>query len=669
MSKLTITFLISLIFFSYSCYSAIEHCQENNIFNVGTGIYDITGPAAEEGMMGYGMLAQQTTGMYQRLWARAFIIESPCNDKRVVLVNVDLGQVFQGIKQQVVTRLKDKYASRFDDANVLITATHTHSGPGGYSTDAFYNLSTLGFSQKNFDAIVNGIVAAIERAQHHLTPATIQIASGELSAVGYNRSPTAYLLNPQQERDRYLKDTDTQMILIRFDSLHGLPLGEINWFPVHGVSMNNKNHLISGDNKGYAEYIFEKDFNSNYGPTAFVAAFAQANAGDVSPNANGHKGGRGLEGLSAVEKAGLPQYVMAKKLFDRATHLVTGGIDYRHTFATMDSLLIAPDDTDGRLRTTCPAAIGVSMLAGTQDGEGLGRQGIKCNDISRWLPHFICKQVTTACQGVKPIVLSTGTMKPYPWTPNILPLQILQIGSVIIIAAPFELTTMTGRRLREAISKQFPNETIILSTLANAYAGYVTTNEEYQAQRYEGASTYFGPWTQAALQQEYTKLATALRHQIPVETGLSPPDLSHIQINLQPGVIVDSTPWNKHFGDLYQDAKKNYQAGETVKVIFWGAHPKNDYRIQDSFLAIQQLENGQWRTIKYDRDWDTEYHWRRHGIANSLVTIVWRTPFHTQTGQYRIVHYGNAKSLWSGRVTSYVGYSSAFEIRSKMDLS
>ncbi|MEQ9366295.1 MAG: neutral/alkaline non-lysosomal ceramidase N-terminal domain-containing protein, partial [Leptospirales bacterium] len=35
-------------------------CTGNSSFEVGTGIYDITGPAAELGMMGYASLDQKT---------------------------------------------------------------------------------------------------------------------------------------------------------------------------------------------------------------------------------------------------------------------------------------------------------------------------------------------------------------------------------------------------------------------------------------------------------------------------------------------------------------------------------------------------------------------------------------------------------------------------------
>ena len=71
--------------------------------------------------------------------------------------------------------------------------------------------------------------------------------------------------------------------------------GVINWFAVHPTSMNNTNHLISGDNKGLASIMLENSINKNrfeegdrpVGKGAFVAAFASTNLGDVSPNTKG----------------------------------------------------------------------------------------------------------------------------------------------------------------------------------------------------------------------------------------------------------------------------------------------------------------------------------------------------------------------------------------------
>ncbi len=57
---------------------------------MGRGISDITGPAAENGMMGYSKFGQNTTGIHQRLRARAFITVEQSTGQRVAYVNADL---------------------------------------------------------------------------------------------------------------------------------------------------------------------------------------------------------------------------------------------------------------------------------------------------------------------------------------------------------------------------------------------------------------------------------------------------------------------------------------------------------------------------------------------------------------------------------------------------
>lgn len=64
--------------------------------------------------------------------------------------------------------------------------------------------------------------------------------------------------------------------------------GLVTWFPVHCTSMNNTNRLISGDNKGAAEQFAERWGRRQQGVAEdFVAAFAQSNVGDTSPNTAG----------------------------------------------------------------------------------------------------------------------------------------------------------------------------------------------------------------------------------------------------------------------------------------------------------------------------------------------------------------------------------------------
>ncbi|MFP2930637.1 neutral/alkaline ceramidase [Pyxidicoccus sp. 3LG] len=649
-------------------------CAGQQRFLIGAGTADITGPAAEVGMMGYGQLAQQTSGIHQRLRSRAFVIASPCNGRRVVFVSADLGMVFQAVKQQVVERLRSRYGGLYSDDNVLLSATHTHSGPGGYSHYTFYNLTSFGFVPQNIEAIVSGIVASIARAHGRLAEGTVRLAAGELVGASRNRSPEAYRLNPPGERARYAQDVDTRMTLLRLTRADGDEVGLINWFAVHATSMGNDNLLISGDNKGLASYLFEQARGERHadGGDTFVAAFANSNEGDVTPNVLGGTDGGGADDFEDTELSATRQYDFAARLWEGASAPLTGGVDFRHTYVKLDAVQVAPAYTDGVPRRTCTAAIGVSMLAGAEDGPGFGPEGASCAAIHDVWSQFTCALVTTPCQAEKPIVLETGSMKPYPWTPEVLPLQLVTVGNLALVAVPFELTTMAGRRLRQTVRERLAPAgvtEVVIAGLSNAYAGYVATREEYARQDYEGASTHFGPWTLAALQQGFDALAASLRDGRPVPPGPTPRDLRHAVASLQPGVVFDDKLLWVDFGEAVTDARAAYVRGETVSVTFWGGHPKNDLRLGGSYLRVQQrLEpGGVWMDVAYDGDWETRYRWRRENcvptLACSHVTAEWDIPYDAVPGTYRVVHEGHWKSGWDGRVRPYLGASRAFSVR------
>ena len=80
-----------------------------------------------------------------------------------------------------------------------------------------------------------------------------------------------------------------------------------------------------------------------------------------------------------------------------------------------------------------------------------------------------------------------------------------------------KLYVFIHRRLRDAISQKVMEITrgsedtkIMLAGLSNVYTHYITTYEEYQKQRYEGASTIYGPHTLRAYLQQYAYLTEKL---------------------------------------------------------------------------------------------------------------------------------------------------------------
>ncbi len=106
-----------------------------------------------------------------------------------------------------------------------------------------------------------------------------------------------------------------------------------------------------------------------------------------------------------------------------------------------------------------------------------------------------------------------GALNKSPMVPTVLPLQIVTIGQVAIVCCPGEFTTIAGQRVRDTVMRQLQEkgiQQVLICTYCNDYMGYVTTNEEYQAQCYEGGHTIFGQWTLAAFQTRFVQLATEM---------------------------------------------------------------------------------------------------------------------------------------------------------------
>ncbi|MCX4028426.1 neutral/alkaline ceramidase [Endozoicomonas sp. SM1973] len=667
--KLLIQVYIALNVFFISPFS----WTYTNNYLVGQAKRDITGPAAEVVMLGYAKSDQVAAGIHQRLWARAFVVADRFDQQRVALVTIDAGMVFQGVTQAVVKQLQQQLGERYSDKNLLITATHTHSGPGGFSHYALYNISSKGFIKENFQVVVDGIADAIIAADRNLKPGYILLNKGELTGANKNRSLAAYLNNIDADN---FPPEDRQMTVIKFVQ-QGKPIGLVSWFPTHAVSMSNTNKLISGDNKGYAAYLFEQKIRQQIGDANFVAAFAQSNAADMTPNLALDGTGPTKDSFSNTQIIGERQFKKAWSLYQSANTQITGPIGFRHRYVNMANQQVLPEFTDGEQRRTCTAALGYAFAAGTEDGRGpfsFKEGALKENPFWRAITWMLTRPSTDLkrCQAPKPLLLAHGNFKPFPWSPEVLPVSLLQIGQLGLLGLPAEVTVMAGRRLKATVaahsSALFSH--LVVAGYANAYAGYLTTQEEYNKQHYEGGSTHFGPWTLAAYRQILAGLAQSLVEGTAIAHDLepSPRDLSAHQLTFQTGVVYDQPPLFKQIGDRVMDVRSSYHSGEIVQVSFWGGHPKNNMKTGGSYLFVEQLITTKgkqaWKPIYNDNDWNTRYHWQRKDPlwGTSVVTVSWQIPVDQQPGRYRIRHEGTYKKNWTYQLKNYQGVSKVFEV-------
>ena len=113
-----------------------------------------------------------------------------------------------------------------------------------------------------------------------------------------------------------------------------------------------------------------------------------------------------------------------------------------------------------------------------------------------------------------------------------------------------------------------------------------------------------------------------------------------------------------------------------MSVTFHSANPRNNQRLQESYLTVERSDDGasgSFRTIYTDGDWCTSFTWvagkadkYAFGFsAESVATVDWTIPSSAdgaaKAGTYRICHKGDYKELL-GKIVPFSGCSQVFEV-------
>ncbi|NMD57215.1 MULTISPECIES: neutral/alkaline non-lysosomal ceramidase N-terminal domain-containing protein [Tsukamurella] len=575
---------------------------------------DITGEPWGVGLMGYGMPGQRGRGLLTRQWARAVVLATPTH--RVAHVVADIGMFFQAAVDEITDRLDAATCGRLSAANVVLTATHTHCGPGGHGRHRLYNITTLGHHRRTFHRLVDGVVRAVLDAEAALAPAALSLARGELLDASVNRSPSSFDRNP--DRDRMPQRIDPAVTLLRVER-DGELRAAIDWFAVHCTSMGNGNRLISSDNKGWAASAWEAAERERH--PDFVGVFAQTNAGDMSPNLGGVAGhGPTDDERDNTAEIGRRQLAAARRLAAAPGRPLTPTIDHRITYVDFGAVHTASGPT-GR------AVLGAAFAAGTSDGlgspafhQGLGN---RIGAVSRAL--YRRRPVLAAQQAPKEMFLPAGALG---WVQERLPVQLVRLGELHLLCLPVEVTVMAGARLRDAVAAAagIAADDVLVQGYANGYAHYLTTPEEYDAQRYEAGSTVFGRNQLAAFAEAAQRLAADLAAGRPSEPGTPPPRQRPGRIGAPSGstLLSGARP-------VRVAAVRTPGPDGRLAVDFDCPHPNRS--IPAGYTRVERRDGDRWVPVAGDDDPSTEIVWRRRGItfrATVLVDLAGRG------GRYRV---------------------------------
>jgi neutral ceramidase len=507
--KIGITMLLvfAAVFTAGNCLAGAPSGQflpETNVadepvaLNAGASEVDIT-PGPGLPLFGHSIMAASSAkGYWTRLKARSIVLQNP-GQSRIALVQVDLGAVSGLLHEKVCERLANE---EFQPEDVLICASHTHAGPGGFFGNCFYNSfgsGRGGYFPLLVEFLAERIAFGVRMACEDMAPS--QVAFGELSLDGFsrNRSLEAWKWNDFEgvSAPPY-SGVIPRISMLRVDRDDEanpgktMPIAALVVVPVHATAVNSGNKLYHGDLLGVAARMFAAGICSPGRPAhRFVAAVAVGPLGDVSPNWIN----QGQD--EAIRLGGM----IAKSLMELHGELKDGLAKAQVQRWLKKSFLPGAKTQKGEL--CAKPMVGVPVLGGAEDGRSFlyGRLGVYEGN----------RGPVTDCQAEKVYPLHfkfiLKTLSKVVSVPEVAPLHIVKIGDLVTFAAlPVEATTETGRGIHDDLQTIAGTRFISLIGVANEYISYTATEPEYRAQHFEGAMTMYGPWQALFLKEQLHSL-------------------------------------------------------------------------------------------------------------------------------------------------------------------
>lgn len=196
-------------------------------------------------MAGYAARTEPSTGVHDPLTVRALVIEDAC------WITIDVC----GLDEMTCADIRAAVPLPAD--RVVVSATHTHSGPCSMP-------GRLGNADKRFIATLRSVaVTACYAALRDRTLCSVSYESFSGLRVARNRR------HPEA-------DIDPELQVMVFTSSSGAVIAWLLQFPCHPVVLGASNQLISGDYPAFTRLILEQDEPGS------VALFLTGAAGDVN---------------------------------------------------------------------------------------------------------------------------------------------------------------------------------------------------------------------------------------------------------------------------------------------------------------------------------------------------------------------------------------------------
>lgn len=608
----------------------------------GVGRADVT-PKLGYYLGGWTRQDRTAQGQHTRLFASAMVLRR--GNTKVGLVSLDLFMVPGGLLQHVAQALSDR---GFSEQNLVINASHTHSGPGGFGNSPALNFAAPSLETavdpltffalaeqppadpQLYTFLVKQIATALRRADRNLAPAALGWGSAWLTGVTRNRSLEAHLANhgtikargqgtPAEDPGGIQHTIDPRVDVLRVDKLvrrrgrrRRVPIGGWSIFADHGTVTKSSFEYYNQDHHGSALRVFESGVRrAGRVPRRQLVlnVYGNGNEGDMSAGLD-RTGPAGSDEVGRLEGYAM---LRAWRRAGRAGLSRRPVIDLRWTRVCFC----------GQMTATGPVADnaepGVPFFTGSEEERG------PLYDVTGQHYEDQRDPVGSEDQGHKIGVTGAGGT-----IPRAVPLVQLRVRDKLISTLPGEPTKEIGARLRAKVLQAVTGSGIrdvVVSGLTNEFVLYITTYEEFERQHYEGGNTQYGPSQGTFLIEEQAKLAGALVRGEPAPEPY-PFDPTY-------GVVPNGPayPDGAASGEAVEQPAASYARLDRA-VFAWQGGPEGlDRPLDRAFVTAQRRVGRRWR--RADSDLGLAMLWTVE--PDGLHRVRWEIPLRARPGRYRLV--------------------------------
>jgi neutral ceramidase len=439
MNRKSVILLSTLLALS-ACRPALAAAPGN--LKVGAAKVDIT-PESDP--------AIPPTGKYEHehLYVRAIVLDT--GSARAALIGADQAN----LPELVWTSASRQIAQELDCpvANIIISATHTHSGWGPGQT---YRGGPPPVPNPNAPPppVVAKIVDAVHQAKAQLRPARMGFGTG-LSYLNVSRDsiePETHLWTQAANLDAY---SDKTVAVLKFETPEGVPIAAYIDYAMHPVN-GYLSGFVSADFAGATSRWVEQAYGDK-----MIAVFVQGASGDQNP---------------------LYLRAATNVLASRGGVPVTGNVLTREKIEEpVRDQKVTVQPPDPKLRDTLEQ---VMQAEGILLGEEVIR--VMTNTTrTQASPEIVADQEIVTCPG-RHRLDNTREGTPGSYTdgePVHIRLGTLRIGNVALASVNAEIYSTIARRLKE----RSPMANTVVVTLANgaANSGYIPNDTAFGAYTFQ----------------------------------------------------------------------------------------------------------------------------------------------------------------------------------------